>query len=139
MAKGKDRGWVLGLGRSPSMCRGETFSSPALGGGRCCGLDSRALEQGASISRAQQPVRMRPAVRGLCSACFPSVQSQLYKRINPVNNFSLPGALPALVSCSRSISWALRAGSSRGSGDDISMEACGADPPEHGERRASAS
>lgn len=69
----------------------------------------------------------------------PSVQGQLYKRINPLNNFSLPGALPALVSCSRSISWALRAGSSRGSGDDISMEVCGADPPEWGERRASAS
>lgn len=118
--------------------RGKTFSSLVLGGGRCCGLDSRALEQGAS-PRAQPPVRMCPAVRGLCSARVPSVQSQLYKRINPLNNFSLPGALPALVSCSRSISWALRAGSSRGSGDDISMEVCGADLPERGERRASAS
>lgn len=91
------------------------------------------------LPRAQQPVQMRPATHGLCSACVPCVQSQVYKRINPVNNFSLPGALPALVSCSRSISWALCAGSSRGSGDDISMESCGADLPEHEEHRVSAS
>lgn len=32
------------------------------------------------------------------------LQSQLYKRINPAKNSSLPGALPALVSCSRNIS-----------------------------------
>lgn len=139
LGKGKDPGWVLRRGSLfPHAEGGKHFPPLPLEEGDAAGW-TRGQWSREHLPRAQQPVRMRPAVRGLCSARVPSVQSQLYKRINPVNNFSLPGALPALVSCSRSLSWALRAGSSRGSGDDISMEACGADPLERGEHRASAS